>query len=157
MNKREFLDILGKSLIGEVSPEVIEENIKYYDQYINSNVTDEEAQLFSELGDPRLIAKTIIETEKMSKIKDSNNGYQDGNSYYNNETEERENQQDNSNRMNPRLFSGMKWYQKITFILIMIVVLIVIFTIGRVFIKFVFAFGLPIILILLIMAMFRKR
>jgi uncharacterized membrane protein len=157
MDKKEFIDILRQSLIGEVSPEVIEENVRYYDQYINSRVTGEEAQLFAELGDPRLIAKTIIETEKVSKLKEGNNSYQNGNNYYNNETEDRENKQDNSRQINPRLFSSMKWYQKIAFILIMVVVLIVIFSIGRVFIKFVFAFGLPIILILLILTMFRKR
>ncbi|MGB4658378.1 MAG: DUF1700 domain-containing protein [Mobilitalea sp.] len=157
MDKREFIDTLRQSLIGEVSPEVIEENVRYYDQFINSHVTGEEAHLFAELGDPRLIAKTIIETEKMSKLKDINNGYQGGNTYYNNETEEGENQQDSTNPINPRFFSSMTWYQKVALILIMIVIFIVIFSIGRVVVKFLFAFGLPIILILLILTMFRKR
>ena len=69
MDKNEFLNQLKLALGGEVSSEVVEQNIRYYDQYINSSTKEEEASIIRELGNPRLIAKTIIETQKIVREK----------------------------------------------------------------------------------------
>lgn len=64
MNKQEFIDRLRAALNGNVSPTLVMENVNYYEDYINTEIRKgrtEEAVLQS-LGDPRLIAKTIIET-----------------------------------------------------------------------------------------------
>lgn len=64
MSKQEFLNKLRAALSGRVPTAVVTENINYYEDYINTQVrmgrTEEE--VLKSLGDPRLLAKTIIET-----------------------------------------------------------------------------------------------
>ena len=64
MNKGEFLEGLHNSLSGEVPPSVVQENLRYYDEYIRTEIQKgrSEADVMAELGDPRLIARTIIDT-----------------------------------------------------------------------------------------------
>ncbi len=52
------------ALIGSVSSEELNENMRYYEEYIHSQVRSgkTEQEVLNELGDPRLIAKTIIDT-----------------------------------------------------------------------------------------------
>ena len=64
MTKYEFLNDLKASLTGNVSGQVINENMQYYDEYIAGEVRKgkTEGEVLDELGDPRLIARTIIDT-----------------------------------------------------------------------------------------------
>lgn len=64
MKKEEFLEGLRNALMGEVSPAVIQENLQYYKEYIQSETSkgQDESVVLEELGDPRLIAHTIIDT-----------------------------------------------------------------------------------------------
>lgn len=66
MTKKEFLDNLAKSLAGNLPAAEIEENIRYYKDYIE-NGEESEAKALETLGDPHLIAKTIIDSFKISK------------------------------------------------------------------------------------------
>jgi len=64
MNREEFLQGLQEALSGEVPPEVVRDNLKYYDDYIRSGhqAGRPEREILDELGEPRLIARTIIDT-----------------------------------------------------------------------------------------------
>ena len=64
MTKQDFLDRLRMALSGRVSPSLVEENVVYYEDYINTQIRlgKSEAMVMDSLGDPRLIAKTIITT-----------------------------------------------------------------------------------------------
>lgn len=66
MTKQEFLDSLRAALSGRVSTRAVAENISFYEDYINTQVRmgKSEAQVIEELGDPRLLARTIAEAEK---------------------------------------------------------------------------------------------
>lgn len=63
MNREEFLSRLASALNGEVHPSVIQENLKYYDEYIREEAAKgrSEDEVIDEIGGYRLIAKTIIE------------------------------------------------------------------------------------------------
>lgn len=69
MGKEEFLHHLEEALQGEVPSSVIDENLRYYSSYI----ADERKKGFTEeevtagIGDPRLIAKTIIESTEYAR------------------------------------------------------------------------------------------
>ncbi len=67
MNSQEFLDKLKISLAGKVPIEVSEEQIRYYESYIANEITSgkREEDVIEELGEPRLLAKTIITTSGM--------------------------------------------------------------------------------------------
>ena len=63
MNRDEFLRTLREALSGEIPPNIIEENIRYYDAYIADEVRKgrTEEEVIEELGGARVIAKTIID------------------------------------------------------------------------------------------------
>lgn len=63
MEKKEFLERLARALAGQVSQAVIEENLRYYDSYLSEEMAKGKTihQVLEELGDPRLIAKSIID------------------------------------------------------------------------------------------------
>ena len=65
MNRTEFLTILRNQFAGQMQEGKAEAHIRYYEDYIQSQVRKgrTEEDVLGELGDPRLIAKTLIETE----------------------------------------------------------------------------------------------
>lgn len=65
MAKQEFLEKLRLALNGKVSSGQLAENLRYYEDYINTEIRKgrEEEEVLSCLGDPRLIARTIVETK----------------------------------------------------------------------------------------------
>lgn len=65
MTKRQFMEELRSSLEGMVSESVMRENLDYYENYINEQIRHgkNEQNVLSELGSPRLIAKSIIDAK----------------------------------------------------------------------------------------------
>lgn len=65
MNKQEFLEKLRVSLNGKVPAGVVTENLNFYEDYINTEIRKgkSEEEVLNSLGDPRLIARTIVETK----------------------------------------------------------------------------------------------
>ena len=63
MEKTEFLDQLRMSLNGKLEPQDVNENLRYYEDYINTQVRmgRSEAEVMEALGSPRLIARTITD------------------------------------------------------------------------------------------------
>lgn len=66
MRKTEFLQELRETLDGEVPASVIQSNISYYDQYISQEAAKgrREEEVIEEIGSPRLIARTIIDSSE---------------------------------------------------------------------------------------------
>ena len=64
MNKQDFIDRLRMALNGRVSPGLVMDNVNYYEDYINTEIRKgrTEEEVLESLGDPRLIARTIIQT-----------------------------------------------------------------------------------------------
>lgn len=64
MSREEFLRGLENALSGNVPPAVVRDNLRYYDDYIRSERQKgrSENDIMDELGDPRLIARTILDT-----------------------------------------------------------------------------------------------
>ena len=63
MEKDEFLKLLRISLSGRLPQKGIEESVSFYEDYIDIRLRsgEEKEALFSRLGDPRLIARSILE------------------------------------------------------------------------------------------------
>lgn len=74
MNK--FLDELSKMLKGNIPDSYVKSNLDYYRQYIYEEKSKgrKEADIVAELGDPRLIAKNIINTSPVHNV-NSNKAY----------------------------------------------------------------------------------
>ena len=133
------------------------ENINYYDDYIDQSLAKGKNydEIFEELGDPRLIARTIIDTYKMQK------GYQykhesqsenyENNSYGNsdpNDAYNRENRDEHkSKNWSVKFGSSMPWYQKLLGILLVILVIAAIVALSGVAIHLFFSIVVPILLV----------
>ena len=64
MSREEFLRGLEDALSGNVPPSVVRDNLRYYDDYIRTERQKgrSERDIMDELGEPRLIARTIMDT-----------------------------------------------------------------------------------------------
>ncbi len=69
MLEKEFLEELENALSGSLSPALVNENIRFYEEYIETEKRKgrNEWEIMDELGDPRLIARTIIDTADESE------------------------------------------------------------------------------------------
>ncbi len=84
MTKDQFFSSLNEALSGNISPSLINENIRYYEEYIETEKRKghTEEEVLDELGDPRLIAKTISDT---ADSRDKRGAGAINDTYYNNE------------------------------------------------------------------------
>lgn len=82
MGRQEFIDRLKAALNGSLASSTVAEYVRYYEDYIRTEMQkgrSEEAVLAS-LGDPRLIARTIIQTNTIEdgwQKEGRQRGYQD--------------------------------------------------------------------------------
>ena len=65
MNKQDFITVLRQNLAGMDDYEFVNDTVNYYEDYIETRVRkgEQESVILAELGEPRLIAKSI----KMSR------------------------------------------------------------------------------------------
>ena len=157
MTKKEFLSILNESLAGNVPSDVVNENIRYYKDYIENNEMTE-SQVLEQLGDPRLIARTIIDSfmaekgpmadyytkqarEEYCGSNDDTSSYddygtEDGNEYHH---------------------LSLKWYDKLLGMIILVVVAMLVIALGAVAIRIFFRIILPLIVIYFIVKIIMER
>lgn len=66
MEKTEFIERLQRALAAGLSSGQVVENVRYYQDYIDSEIRKgrSEKEVMESLGDPRLLAKSIIEANK---------------------------------------------------------------------------------------------
>ena len=64
MNRQEFLRILRETLQSRLTPQETEQHVEYYRTYIEEEIREgkTEMEILDVLGDPRLIARTIMDT-----------------------------------------------------------------------------------------------
>lgn len=77
MTKQEFIDRLRAALNGRIPTAKVTETINYYEDYINTEIRKgrTEGEVLASLGDPRLIAKTIIQTSSDTDTTAQSAGY----------------------------------------------------------------------------------
>ncbi|MBR3601254.1 MAG: DUF1700 domain-containing protein [Lachnospiraceae bacterium] len=70
MTKQEFLDGLRRSLVSGLETSEVNEHINYYSQYIDSQIRTgiPEEEVMASLGEPRLIAKTLLGMEDVETV-----------------------------------------------------------------------------------------
>ncbi|MDD7402679.1 MAG: hypothetical protein SO170_01545 [Butyribacter sp.] len=136
MDRKEFFAILRQNLEGCIPKEEVESNIAFYRNYFaESEKSDKE--IIQELGDPRLIAKTIIDAYKASKGPMAD--------YYT-EQAQREFRQENAGYEEGEGESSSKWYDKLLFVVLIAAVLILLAKI----LGFVVVYILPIVLLVVV-------
>lgn len=76
MDRESYIRELRLALQGQISQENVNEHLRYYENYIieESRKGRTEAQVIEDLGNPRLIAKTIIDTTDKIYTEQSSEG-----------------------------------------------------------------------------------
>lgn len=69
MDRYEFITTLRTALTGKVPATTVEDNVQYYEEYIEVQLRQgkSEEEVLTALGDPRLLARTIIEANKFAE------------------------------------------------------------------------------------------
>lgn len=128
MNRGEFLEGLRNALSGEVPPSVVQENLRYYDEYIRTEIQKgrSETDVMEELGDARLIARTIIDTTPGA----GEGGYEAYNGSAGRYQEERR-QQEQTGTKGPNIhyYNLNKWYWKLIGMFLVIGVVVLVLTV----------------------------
>lgn len=149
MTKTEFLQELNEALQGEVPAGVIQENTRYYDSYISQEKTGgrSEEEIIEELGGPRIIARTIIDSSEAAGEAAGQTG-----AYYS-QSDSYSSGSDQGPTM--KRYDLSKWYWKLLLLVVVIVFFALIFTVvGGVF-SLLFRFAGPLIIIWLLFSMFK--
>lgn len=144
MDKTKFLEGLKEALQGELNAAEINNQLLYYERYIDEELKKgrTEEEIFGELGAPRLIARTIIETKRNKTSYD--------NDYY----EEKE------DKVNQKSKNKSQFGLHMNGVLALIIGIAVIFLAIAVIFSLVSALApilIPILLIILIISFFQKR
>lgn len=153
MTKQEFVNNIQLALNGKVSPSQVIENVRFYENYINTEIQKgkTEAEVMESLGDPRLIAKTIIQTSGYS------GGSAEEGTYRNVDYDDRSR---NGRRQTSyyETFEETKgksrmpgWFWIIITILSIILIISIIFSV----VSFLFPIIIPIILVVFLIKLFR--
>ena len=142
MNRSEFLDKLREALENDLSGPVVRENIEYYDSYIQSEVRNgkTEQEVLDMLGDPWMIARTIIDTDENEReyYGSASGTYSSVQNTYTEEEEE----QNNSHPI-LHLIGIDTWWKRILFFAGIVIVLFIIVAVITGLIAAVLPFALP--------------
>lgn len=62
MNKAEYIQTIEKALVGNVSPQEVQDIVSYYRDYIDMEIQKgrSEQEVLEQLGNPRLLVKSMI-------------------------------------------------------------------------------------------------
>lgn len=144
MSKQEFIDRLRAALNGRVSPGLVTENVNYYEDYINMEIRKgrSEAEVLQMLGDPRLIAKTIIDTNSKS----GQDAYQEAEKH-----SYRREQYQGSSEGTVKTFSIPNWGWALIGILVVVLILSVVFSV----VSFLAPILIPILVVVFLVKLFR--
>lgn len=163
MDKQEFITLLSDALKGEVPPDVIWENLEYYKRYLREEEAKgrREEEILAELGDPRLIAKTIIDACPQSA---ENQGFEGYESYEESSYGYSEPKTDDGytgrgsyeERSKFRYIDLSKWYWRLAGIVLLFVVMWVVFTVVGGIFSLLMRFAWPLIIIWIIYIFIRN-
>lgn len=147
MSKQEFIDRLRTALNGRIAPGQVQENVNYYEDYINTQIRmgRSEEEVLNSLGDPRLIAKTIVETSGNG----SNGAYESAD--YQNAGYRSGGYQDTSYHQQKKTFHMPGWLWGIIVILVIVLIFSAVFSV----LSFLAPVILPIIVVIFLVKLFR--
>lgn len=149
MTRTEFIDSLQKALAGSLGSGYVNENVRYYQDYIDTKVRSgySEEDAVAQLGDPRLIARSIIEAAKQEQ------------SDYVNSPEYDEVYEDGSKAENNRGTGDAKVYRMPGWLIALLVILVIIAAIALVgsLVTALLPFVIPVVFVVCIIRFFQNQ
>lgn len=159
MTRSEFLDKLREALENDLSGQVIQDNVDYYNSYITEEVKKgrAESEVMSELGDPWVIARSIADMSE-----NASGGAQGAGSYENSQGQRSAGQRPQNrgyeqNSGNVRVFGFDTWWKKLLLVLAIVgVIAVVIAIIGGIF-SLLMPLLVPLLLVMLVIRLIGGR
>ena len=153
MNKTEFLEKLRVALSSNLSSQTLQENIGYYSQYIDDEMRKgrSEQEVMDELGDPWIIARTIIDAQGGER-KGETIYEEDGRQYSGREYSE---YGDTHRKVNVWRFDT--WWKKLLLVLCILGVIAVIVAIVGGIVSLVAPILIPLLIIAILIRLLRGR
>jgi uncharacterized membrane protein len=156
MTKEEFIKDLRESLYTEVPSIEIENNVRYYSEYIDNQIRSGKTidQVMAELGDPRLIARTIIETSKLGKS-NYNNPY--SSTYQDEYTNTADSYNDHDYSKTYKFDGKIPLRYRILGIAILVLIIVLVILIGSLAIRLFVTIGIPVLLVYLLFRIITRK
>lgn len=167
MNRIEFMEKLQRALASGLSSRQVTENVRYYQEYVDTEIRKgrSEEEVLAGLGDPRLLAKSIIEANKRAgqsggtnlnydeEIVDGGSGRQTYSYTYGYDTEGERNVYEEDMAGAGRVFHMPGW------LLLLIITVVVLLIIGVAFslISVMAPILIPVLGIMLVVRLFQNR
>lgn len=147
MTRQEFLQGLREALEAETDVYTVRENIQYYDQYISDAVAGgrRESEVLEELGDPWVIARTILDAPGGTERSSYGQQYEEMEAYREPEYEE-----DEGRRTDVHIFRVDAWWKKLLLILAVAGVIFVVISIITGIISLVAPVLVPLVVVILV-------
>lgn len=146
MNKQEFLLRLKEALENDLSGQAVTENLDYYNRYITDEIQKgrSEAEVIASLGDPWMLARTMIDTSAMG---------------HSGEVYEQESYQEeqNTKRGPIKMYTMDNWWKKLLVLLGIIGVIVLVVSIISGIISLVAPIVIPIAVVLLVLRLIRRK
>lgn len=172
MNRMEFIEKLQRTLAGGLGSDMVADHVRYYQDYIDGEMRrgKSEAEVLSALGDPRLLAKSIIEANKHAGVNMGTNrvydeempgqgrahtgGAYSGTSYGRHSSSEENNAYDGTDgKSGGRVFRMPGWL----LLLIVTVVVILVISVAFSLLSFFSPIIIAVLVVILLVRVFRER
>ena len=162
MNREDFLRELEEALAGDVPEAVIRDNLSYYGSYLSQEMAKGRSvdDIVAEIGEPFIIAKTIIDSTEAADDPAGNDGY---GSYRETYTDSRSGQyqgadQGYGEQQGPHMhyIDLNKWYWKLLAIIILFMVVSLVFNIVGGILALLIRFAGPLMMIFLVVWVIRN-
>lgn len=157
MSRNEFIDGLRVALNGRISASQAEDTIRYYQDYINTEIRNgrSEAEVMAMLGDPRLIARTIVDTSQpagdVTGARGGEKSYQDSTYRSSGAKTSYDNYQSNGPQTKGRGIRIAGWILLILALLVVYVIISVVFSV----LKFLAPVILVVVAVVFLVKLFR--
>ncbi len=122
MYRAEFLKVMEQSLSAGMSDGKTAAHLRYYEDYIQSRVRagESEEAVIESLGDPRLIARTLLDTDDKSRSYE-----EDTSDHYRSYSQENSREEETCLKKRFHLLDLSTWYGKAIVIVLAILILYV--------------------------------
>ena len=148
MTKIEFLEKLKEALMEDVDMQTVRENVEYYDGYIRGETASgrSEEEVLDELGDPWIIARTIIDAQGQNRQGE-----------YEYEAPQEQYGRSTSGTVKTSFWAFDTWWKKLLLILVIVGIISVVLSVVAGLVSLVMPVLIPVLVVVIVVKMVKRR
>lgn len=164
LSRQEFLNILSETLNMELAPNEVSGNVAYYNSYFTEEAAKgkSEEEIIAGLGDPRMIAKSIIEAaraagEPYGRMRFHNREYKNDSSWGGQQREQANSSTDFEYQKNGKSYHVSGKIAGVVFLVLFLLILTVLLMLIGGILRLLLPIVLPVLLLLLGIYLLKQR